>query len=268
MSGSSGAGWSRKALLAGALVVAVCAAALGLVLSSSAPASSAAVMSRGAHRTSPKPLTCGAGTPKITETGTGTISITPNLLTLSLDVHTTAALASSALSQNDKVTATVLHALSSGGIARRDLQTTDLTIEPNYVHTGETVSGYGVDNTVVAKIRKFSTAGTVIDAAVAAGGNATRIDSLSFSLTQPLRAQARARDLAVREAISHAKAIAASAGARIRGICSMDDETSTSTTTPIVPDEVFHAAAAPSAGVPVESGSETVTARVSIVFAL
>ncbi len=267
MSGSWAACWSRSAAFAAALGVVVCGTVAGSVLASSAPASSAAVTSRGAHHTSPKPLECDAGTPKITETGTGTVSITPNLLTLSLDVHTTAALASSALSQNDRVTAAVLHALSSGGIARRDLQTTDLTIEPNYAHTGTTVSGYGVDNTVVAKIRKFSTAGTVIDAAVAAGGNATRIDSLSFSLTQPLRAQARARDLAVREAISHAKAIAASAGARIRGICSIDDETSTSTTTPIVPNEVFHAAAA-SAPVPVESGSETVTARVSIVFAL
>ncbi len=264
MSGLRTEGWTRVALVATALVVAVGGAAAGAALGAGGSTSQAGGAAHGAPAGPPD---CGARAPKITETGIGTVSITPNLLTLVLDVHTAAPQASRALSENDRAAAAVLHALTSGGVARRDLQTTDLTIQPDYAHTGTTVTGYGVDDTVVAKLRKLSTAGTLIDAAVSAGGDATRIDSLSFSTTQPLRAQARARGLAVREAVGHARAIAASAGQKIGGICSIDDQTATSTTTPL-PFQGFGTAAAPGAHVPVESGSEAVTARVSVVFAL
>ena len=267
MSGLRTEGWARAALVASALVVAVGGAAAGAALSSGSPAPPAGAAAHGAAAARPD---CGAGAPKITETGIGTVSITPDLLTLSLDVHTQASQASSALSENDRATAAVLHALSAGGVAPHDLQTTDLTIQPSYARTGTKVTGYGVDDTVVAKLRKLSTAGALIDAAVSTGGNATRIDSLSFSTTRPLRAQARARALAVREAVGHARAIAASAGGKIGGICSIDDQTATSTTAPL-PFQGFGTAAAPSAHVPIvpiQSGSETVTARVSVVFAL
>lgn len=261
MSGFWSAGWSRVVLVASAFVVVLGGAAAGATIASGGGATAAAAATSGG---APK---CGGSAPKVTVTGRGVVSVTPNLLTLGIDVHTTAPQASTALAQNNDVTAAVLHALSIGGVARRDLQTTDLTIQPNYVDTGQTVSGYGVDDTVVAKIRKFSTAGTVIDEAVAAGGNATRINSLSYSLTKPLRAQAHARDMAVHQAVGHARAIAASAGERLGGICSIHDVTSTSTTGPI--PFAFGAVAAPSkASVPLASGSQTVTARVTIVFAL
>ncbi|MGH9100609.1 MAG: SIMPL domain-containing protein [Acidimicrobiales bacterium] len=259
-------GWARLALGTSALAVLLGGAALGVALTSDGsalPASSA--LQRGAAARS---LECRSGAPKITETGTGTVSVTPDLLTISLDVHTTAKQASKALAENDAATAKILHALSSGGVARRDLQTTDLSIQPNYAHTGTAVTGYGVDDTVVAKIRSFSTAGTLIDAAVSAGGNATRIDSLAFSLTHPISAQTRARGIAVRQAVGDARAIARAAGERIAGICSIDDRTSTSTTPPVLPFGNAHAAASPSAPVPVEAGSQTVTSQVSVVLSL
>lgn len=264
MSGFLEGGWSRVALVAVVLVLVVGGAAGGAAIASGGGATPAGA-SQGR---SSGPPHCGGGAPKVTVTGKGSVSITPNLLTLSVDVHTTGAQASSALSQNNAVTGRVLQALVSGGVAHRDLQTTDLTIQPNYGTTGQSVSGYGVDNTVIAKIRKFSTAGTVIDAAVAAGGNDTRINSLSFSLTRPLHAQARARTQAVRQAVGHAKAIAVSASEHLGGICSIHDDTTTTTTAPPPPFFGYGAVAAPSAKAPVEAGSQTVTSRVTIVFAL
>lgn len=256
-------GWPRLALIAAALVVAVGGAALGASIASGRSTPQGGAASHGGTAAAPD---CGAGAPKVTVTGTGTVSITPNLLTLSLDVHTTAPEASTALSKNDTATAAVLKSLQAGGVPSKDLQTTDLTIEPSYANTGTSITGYAVDNTVVAKIRKFATAGTLVDAAVAAGGNDTRIDSLAFSLTHPLRAQGRARTAAVHQAVSNAHAIAGSAGDKVTGICSIHDETTTSTTSPVEP---FGAAASPSSTrTPVESGSQTVTARVTIVFAL
>lgn len=255
--------WTRVAVGAATLAVAVGGAAAGAAVVSGGGATRAGAST---HTKSADPPRCGRGAPRVTVTGKGTISVTPNLLTMSLDVHTTGAAASTALSSNDAAAASVEHALSSGGISRGDLQTTDLTIQANYASTGTVVTGYSVDDTVVAKIRKFSTAGTLVDAAVAAGGNDTRIDSLSFSLTEPLHAQARARDLAVRQAVGHARAIAASANERLGGICSIHDVTVTSTTTSVLRYPTFDVAG--SAGVPVQAGSQTVSSRVTMVFAL
>ncbi len=265
--------WPRLALVGAAMVIVVGAAAAGASIASAGGAPPAGASGRsggsgGAGGSGGRP-DCRGGSPKVTVTGTGVVSITPNLLTLSLDIHSTAPQASAALSQNDAVTAAMLKALKAGGLAAKDLQTTDLTIEPNYASTGATVSGYGVDDTVVAKIRKFATAGTLIDAAVRAGGNDTRIDSLAFSLTRPLRAQARARAAAVRQAVSHARAIAASSGGKVTGICSINDRTTTTTTTPPIPYERFGAVGSSAgASTPVQAGSQTVTARVTMVFAL
>lgn len=216
------------------------------------------------------PAGCGSGVPKVTETATGTLSVTPNLLTLTLDVHATGPSAQSALAADDATTTAVLHALHATGVPSDDVQTTDLTIQPDYAATGSTVRGYGVDDSVVAKLRTLLHAGTAIDAAVTAGGSATRIESVSLSVTPPLHAQDRARDLAVHVAVGHATAMAAAAGRRLAGICSIQDAGTTGTTGPLrFPSFAAYGAAAPSAAhVPVEAGTQRITSRVTVVFAL
>jgi len=254
--------WARVAAGAGAVVLAVAGAAL------SAAIASGGGRAAGAAGVPPRPaVRCGAGIPKVTVTGRGVVPVTPDLLTMSLDVHASGSTASSALAADDAATTAVLRALSSGGLATRDLQTADLTIQPEYAATGGAVTGYAVDDTVVARVTKLSGAGALIDAAVAAGGNDTRIDSLTFSLAKPLGAQRRARAEAVRQAVGHATAIAASAGRRLGGICSIHDVTVTSTTTPVPPPE-FSSVGVAAPRVPLQAGSEVVTSRVTVVFAL
>ncbi len=265
--GRSAVARSRLVLSAAALAVVVGAAAAGAALAAGngrpGPASS--------RSTPAAPVSCGAGTPEVRVTGTGTVSVTPDLLVLRLSVHTTGRQATTALGANDTTTAAVLHVLRAGGIAARDLQTTDFSISPDYAATGSTLTGYSVDDTIVARVHAIASAGTLIDAAVAAGGNAVRIDSVSFSVTRPLHAQGLARTMAVHQAIAHAKAIAVAAGRRLGGICSLRDDT-TSTTTPGVPSfGAFGAASgalAPRTPAVLESGSQTVSDDVTIVFAL
>lgn len=262
--GRSAGARSRFALSAAALVVVVGGVATGATLLAGTGRAQAAP---GAS-TSTAPVTCGAGKPEVRVTGTGTVSVTPNLLVLRLSVHTTGSRATDALASNNATTAAVIHVLRAGGVATKDLQTTNFAISPDYAGTGSTLTGYSVDNTVVAKVHTLGTAGTLIDAAVAAGGNAVRINSVSFSVTRPLHAQGRARTMAVRQAIGHAKAIAAASGRRLGGICSLRDNT-TSTGTPGPYYAATGAALAPQrAPAVIESGSQTVSDNVTIVFAL
>jgi len=255
----------RLALSAAALAVVVGGIAAGSALA----AGSGRPRTASGRSTSAAPVTCSAGTPEVRVTGTGTVSVTPDLLVLRLTVHTTGHEATTALGSNDTTTGAVLHVLRTGGIAAKDLQTTDLSISPDYAGTGSTVTGYSVDDTIVARVHAVAHAGMLIDAAVAAGGNAVRINSVSFSVTHPLHAQGLARTMAVHQAIAHAKAIAAASGGRLGGICSLRDNTTTSTTTPgILSYGVATGAIAPRAPAVLESGTQTVSDDVTIVFAL
>jgi len=255
----------RLALSAAALAVVVGGIAAGSALA----AGSGRPRTASGRSTSAAPVTCSAGTPEVRVTGTGTVSVTPDLLVLRLTVHTTGHEATTALGSNDTTTGAVLHVLRTGGIAAKDLQTTDLSISPDYAGTGSTVTGYSVDDTIVARVHAVAHAGMLIDAAVAAGGNAVRINSVSFSVTHPLHAQGLARTMAVHQAIAHAKAIAAASGGRLGGICSLRDNTTTSTTTPgILSYGVATGAIASRAPAVLESGTQTVSDDVTIVFAL
>ena len=262
--GRSAGARSRLVLSVAALAVVVGAVAAGAALAAGSGRPGAA----SGRPTSAAPVSCGAGTPEVRVTGTGTVSVTPDLLVLRLTVHTTGHQATTALGANDTTTAAVLHVLRAGGIAARDLQTTDFSISPDYAGTGSTLSGYSVDNTIVARVHAIGSAGTLIDAAVAAGGNAVRINSASFSVTRPLHAQGLARTMAVHQAIAHARAIAAASGRRLGGICSLRDDTTSTTTPGILSFGAASGALAPRAPAVLESGSQTVSDDVTVVFAL
>ena len=159
--------------LAGGLAAAVLVALAGGVL----------VGCNGSSSASPAPA-CGGSNPKLTVRGTGRASGTPDVLNLTLSVDTTGPSAQAALTADNLRTAAVIAALKAGGVAPKDIQTTGLSIQANYDTTGS-ITGYAVDNSVTAKLRDFSSAGSVIDAAAGAAGNAA-VSTRSTSRSQIL----------------------------------------------------------------------------------
>ena len=113
----------------------------------------------------------------------------------------------------------VVNALKGKGVADKDIQTQQFNIQivKRWIEKEgrEEIIGYRVVNAVVAKIRKVSEAGNVIDAAAAAGGDATRIDSIGFTVDDPAPYYKEARDMAVANAIAKAKQIAGTAGIKL-----------------------------------------------------
>lgn len=210
---------------------------------------------------------CGSGAPTLTVHGTGRATGTPNLLTLTMAVSVTGATAQAALAADNTSTQAVITTLTFGQVAKKDIETTGLSIQPSYNATG-VLTGYAVDNSVVAKITDFSTAGAVIDAAASAAGDAARIDSLAFSIADPRGLEDQARQDAVHQAVSHASAMAAAAGERLGPVCSLtDDSTESGGTTGM--RFAQGALAAPSGStVPVEAGSQQASAQVTLVYAL
>jgi uncharacterized protein len=225
----------------------------------------------GATTPAPKAVSCSSKTPELTVQGVGQASATPDVLTAVIQFNATAPTAAAALSQdNVKVNGAVL-ALTTGGVAKKDIQTTGLTLQTQYAYPKgvPTITGYQVTNTVTAILRDMSTAGAAIDAVVGATGNAAQINSLAFSFSNPGAVEDRARAVAVHQAVSHARAMAQAAGRRLGPVCSLTDTTPTQNLQN--QDNGFQASAglstaAPS--VPLESGTQSESDQVTMVYAL
>jgi uncharacterized protein YggE len=171
----------------------------------------------------------------------------------------------------------VIKALKSKGIEDKDIRTSQFNISPIYSQVprptpGGTrpppeepvITGYRVDNMVTAKMRKLDRVGEVIDSAVEAGGDATRIRGISFQVenTTPLLKQAR--DLAVKDALDKARQLADGAGVKLGKATLISENTG------FAPSPVAFAAAErslqASAPTPISPGEQQVSTTVQMVF--
>jgi len=229
----------------------------------------AACSSSSADPVAAAKATCGGSSPKLTVQGTGLATGTPNILTVEVGIDVTDATAQAALADDNTRAAAVTAVLSQGGVATKDIQTTDVSINADDNDKG-VITGYEVSNTLTAILRNFATAGSLIDSLAGAGGNATRLQSLSFSVEDTRWLEDEARDDAVHQAVSHARSMALSAGERLGPVCSLSDQTQIDD----YPQTFGAAAGAPSAlnqasaALPLDAGSQQETAQVTMVYSL
>lgn len=227
-------------------------------------------LSAGATTPATTPAGCGSSQPRLTVQGTGQAEGTPDVLTAVFGFSSSATSATAALSQNNGEVNQALLALGANGVAKADVQTTGLTLAPQYVYPNGAppkLTGYLVTNTVTAKLRDVKTAGGAIDAVVTAAGDAATITSLTFSFADPARVEDQARQHAVHQAVAHAGAMAQAAGRRLGPVCALTDNTQPALLQPYA-GAGFAASNDQSAVVPVEPGSQTESDQVTMVYAL
>jgi uncharacterized protein len=202
--------------------------------------------------------TAGAGT--LTTVGVGTVAGEPDTLTVGISVTTTAPHAAAALAQNNAIATRVQQALRGDGVADSDLQTTGLSLQQAY----PAVNGYQVDDQVTATVRDPGRAGTIIDDAVAAAGDAGRLDMANFSMSTTSPYLAAARQQAVAAARVDAEQLAAAAGERLGPLISLTDQTQQ-------PGPIAATTSGPSsasAAVPLQPGTQQVTVSVTAVWSI
>ena len=204
-------------------------------------------------------------TPTLTVTGTGTVETTPDLAIVSLGVTTTGPTATAAMSANTEALSAVIVRLKAAGVEDRDIQTSNLSLNPNWVMnatgTASEVQGYIASNMVTLRVRDLSSTGAVLDAAIADGANA--LNGLSFGLQDPRPHQDEARRRAVADAMAIATLLSEAAGTKLGPILSMQEG---STYQP-GPSPMFRSMAE-AAPVPVEAGAIDIAASVTLVFSL
>jgi uncharacterized protein len=196
--------------------------------------------------------------------GLGQASEVPDQATVLLGVETSAATAQQALRDNNAKASELIAVLKDNEIQDRAIQTSQLSVYPQYDTEGRTVIGYQVTNMVTVTINEVAKVGPVIDAAAGVAGDSIRIHNLSFGLSNPSEPLKRARVRAVEDATSQAHQFAAAAGVKVGMLRTISSTSSFN-------QPVFHQAMArfsDGPGVPVEAGSAVVTAVVDLVFAL
>ena len=107
----------------------------------------------------------------ITVLGTGSTNVTPNRASFAFGTVSQARTAGAALAASSQATTRVVSALRQAGVARDDIQTSEVSLSPRTNENGDEIVGYTATNTVTANVHKLADAGKVIDAAVGAGAN-------------------------------------------------------------------------------------------------
>ncbi len=166
----------------------------------------------------------GADTPvrAVTTTGTGRVTLVPDLVELRLGVAITRPTASEAQADAAAAMAAVLAALRASGAADRDLRTEGLTLQPVMDYRNDLppqLRGYELRNGVVARLRDLARLPEAIDGAIAAG--ATTLDGVRFEVEDCAAPEAAARDAAVADALAKAAALATAAGASLGPVLSI-----------------------------------------------
>jgi uncharacterized protein YggE len=209
------------------------------------------------------PATPVAATPQVVTTGEGEARIAPDRATIYLGVQTRSATAATAAAENARRQRAILDTLRAVGLSADLLSTINYSVTPEmqYDRPAGTprVTGYTVNNTVRAEIRRLDDVARVIDAALAKGAN--QISSLEFYSSNADEARRSALAMAVAKARGDADAIARAAGGTLGALLEV-----TTNFSPVRPFEVSMRSAAVgqvAAPTPIEPGQQTVQATVT-----
>ena len=195
----------------------------------------------------------------ITVVGTGSVSITPNRAGFTFGTISQGSTAATALAAASHSTARLVDALRKAGIARADIQTSEVSLSPRTDENGTAVVGYTATNSVTATIRKIGDAGDVVDAAVAAGAN--QVYGPNLLASDQGAAYRKALAEAVAEARAKAESLARTAGLALGRVTSISENGES-------PQPVFAATGVAESATRIEPGTQSIQATVSVTFAV
>lgn len=211
--------------------------------------------------------------PRIVVTGQGSANLAPDMALLQLTVTRQAETARAALDANSAAMAEVIAALRAEGIAERDLQTSQFSIQPRYVYpkpkSGEAqepprIVGYTVRNGLGVRIRDLDKLGAIIDRSVTLGVNEG--GNITFTNDDPSAALTRARTMAVKDAAAKAGTLAAAAGVKLGPVLEISEQSFNPGPVPMMHSRMMAADAAES--VPVAAGENSYEVTVNMTYGI
>ncbi|WP_084418015.1 SIMPL domain-containing protein [Henriciella litoralis] len=204
----------------------------------------------------------------LTISAEGEVRREPDTAMLNAGVTTQAASAAEAVAENAMAMDGVFAALKKAGVADRDLQTSNFSVQPQYDYSsrkdGEPprITGYQATNQLSVKVRDLDTLGETLDAMVSSGGNT--FNGLSFGLSDEDTARDEARRDAIAKAQARAELYADAVGMQVARIVTINESSGFSGPQPMAEMRM----AASDASTKIARGEVGYTVNVNVTFEL
>jgi uncharacterized protein len=197
----------------------------------------------------------------VTVTGEATVAVAPDAAMIRIGVSSQDKTAREASDANSKQMTAVLAAIKSNNIAERDIQTSRLSLQPQYDPNKSgtaRLTGFQATNQVTVRIRDIGNLAAVLDSAISAGAN--EMSGIEFIVSEQSKLLDRARDDAIADAHRKAERYAKAAGSRLGHVVAISEEGSAP---PPRPMQALRAGA-----VPISPGEQTLRAAVTVSYEL
>jgi len=201
--------------------------------------------------------------PSISVSGEAMVSATPDQAEIEAGATTDAKTAREAAEANNVAMNKLLSALKAANIDAKDIQTSRLSLQPQYApsRSPPIVTGYRASNQVSVQLHDIAKIGSTIDTLVSAG--ATDIGGINFTVSNASKLLDDARTQAIADARRKAEIYAKAAGVTLGAPLSISEGGAP-------PMPVFRAkmAVAAMAPTPVAPGQETLSVTVNVSWAI
>jgi hypothetical protein len=197
----------------------------------------------------------------VTVTGEATIAVAPDSAMIRIGVSSQDKTAREASDANARQMTAVLAAIKSNSIADRDIQTSRLSLQPQYDPNKSgtaRLTGFQATNQVTVRIRDIGNLAPVLDSAISAGAN--EMSGIEFIVSEQSKLLDRARDDAIADAHRKAERYAKAAGSRLGRVVAISEEGSAP------PPRAMQALRA--GAVPISPGEQTLRAAVTVSYEL
>jgi uncharacterized protein YggE len=208
-----------------------------------------------------------AGT-RLDISATGEVTRVPDLAIISAGVITRSATASGAIQEAATRMARVRDALKRAGIADRDIQTSNISLNPQYSYVKDQppkLNGYSASNQLNVRFHDIANTGKILDALVAEGAN--QINGPNLTIERPEAALDEARTKAVASGRARAELYARSLGLRVVRVVSVS-ESGGFAPPPPMPPMVMMAARGERDQTAIDPGEQKLQVNVSMIFEL
>src|SRR5262245_57891357 len=209
--------------------------------------------------------TADRATRQVTVVGAGEVQGAPDTLTVNASIEFVAPDVSGAMNQTSDRQRAVIDALVGFGIDRKDISTAQVSLQPQFAGgDSTTIVGYRASNSINVKIRKLDTASQTLALIISTGGDATRINSVNYSIEDDSQLVKDARARAFNDAKDRAQQYAQLSGLSLGNVISISEAAGPLGPPPTpVPSYSREMAA-----VPLEPGQQTVGFSVTVIWEL
>ena len=211
----------------------------------------------------------GLETTLVTVSATAEARRSPDIAILSTGVVSLAPDANGAIHRNSQQMSRVLAALHAAGIADKEVQTSGVSLAPDYQYVANRpprIKGYYASNTVNVTVREVGRLGEILDGLVATGAN--QINGPVFDIEDKEAVLDEARTKALAKARARADGYAKRLGLRVTRVVSIDEAGGRSSTPSTYARNAVAQAAAADASAPIAPGENILSLGLDVVYEL